>query len=80
MDKEMTKEPITMHNDKYAYCGDPYTAVRILCIDRNAAKNPVVSMDDNGYIFCHKADGRWENLPSPYDLVPLQCKPMDTDE
>jgi hypothetical protein len=77
MDKEMTKEPITKDDGKYAYRGYPFTPVRIFCIDGNDAKYPVVSMGGNGEVFKHRADGMWENLPSPYDLVPLQQKPMD---
>lgn len=64
---------ITM-NGKYAYRKDPYTQVRILCVDRPGhVSDPVCSMDPlTGFIRCHDKNGS-HDTPS-FDLVPLQEK------
>lgn len=61
---------ITM-DGQYAYACDPYTQVRILCVDRPNVNAPIVSMDAEGLIWGHHADGR-ATFDSRNDLVPLQ--------
>lgn len=67
---------ITM-GGKYAYRKDPYTQVRILCVDRPGhIPDPVCSMDPvTGYIRRHSKDGR--HGASDFSLVPLQEKLPD---
>lgn len=62
---------ITM-DGKYAYRKDPYTQVRILCVDRPGhVSDPVCSMDPvTGFIRCHAKDGSHDT--ASLDLVPLQ--------
>ena len=68
--------PITMEG-KYAYASDPYTEVRILCVDRNNQYAPVLSLDWEGSVHCHRADGfKYPLSNSGYNLVPLKKKPV----
>jgi hypothetical protein len=76
----MTKEPITKDDGKYAYRGDPFTPLSIRRIDGKGVY-PVVALNDNNCVSYHLADGTWAaSWTRAYDLVPLQQKPMDTDE
>jgi hypothetical protein len=61
---------ITMDGE-YAYARDPYTQVRILCVDRPSVNAPIASMDAEGRIWGHYADGR-ATFDSRNDLIPLQ--------
>jgi len=61
-------DPITM-TGQYAYACDPYTQVRILCVDR-PGDFPVVAMNDRGDLTGHKA--MLHDSPNDYDLIPLQ--------
>ena len=64
---------ITM-DGKYAYRKDPYTQVRILCVDRPCGVHPVVVMDDDGTFSFHTANGSSYASIFSRDLVPLQEK------
>lgn len=79
---EEWKEGTTMDNKitmdgKYAYRKDPFTQVRILCVDRNNIALPVVSLGSNKFeLVQHSPDGRaWEGRN--HDLVPLQVNLPD---
>lgn len=63
-------DPITM-TGQYAYACDPYTQVRILCVDR-PGEFPVVAMNDRGDVAGHKA--MLHDSPNDYDLIPLQVR------
>ena len=64
-------DPITM-DGQYAYACDPYTQVRILCVD--APKTwPVRSMDADGQVNSHLADGS-ALRDDGHDLIPLQVR------
>ena len=56
----------------YAYASDPYTPVRILCVDR-PGEWPVVSMDDNGRIWAHSLSG-WSANITARDIIPLKTR------
>ena len=64
---------------KYAYRQDPFTQVRILCIDRNNKELPVVSMSEvMGALNYHTSSGGYyKGVETPLDLVPLQEKAPD---
>lgn len=69
---------ITM-DGKYAYRKDPYTQVRILCVDRPCTGYPVVAMEESGeesgnFSF-HTAQGLC--YINERDLVPLKEKLPD---
>lgn len=66
---------ITM-DGKYAYRKDPFTQVRILCVDRSSPVYPVVTDAPDGNVRLHKADGAY-GIHAGYDLVPLQKKLPD---
>ena len=72
-DKE-TPMQITMEGE-YAYAKDPYTKVRILCVDRPKLDHCIVSVDEEGDIRCHTKDGKGV-LPK-YNLVPLKKRPVE---
>ena len=75
--KEETTVDIKM-DGKYAYRKDPFTQVRILCVDRpNHPKKPVLSVDSKGWVFPHRLDGRVDFGEDDDDLVPLQVKLPD---
>lgn len=61
---------ITM-DGKYAYRKDPYTQVRILCVDRNDPAHPILSMANDGEVEFHSPTGAAPHCPD-YDLVPLK--------
>lgn len=68
---------ITM-GGKYAYRKDPFTQVRILCVDRpNHPKKPVLSVDSKGWVYTHKPGGEVDYGGGEEDLVPLQEKLPD---
>lgn len=68
---------ITM-DGKYAYRKDPYTQVRILCVDRNHPHLPVISLGGEvEYVSYHHASGMAVGDGWDYDLVPLQEKLPD---
>ena len=82
------KEETTVDNSikmdgKYAYRKDPFTQVRILCVDRpNYPKKPVLSVDSKGWVFPHRLDRRVDFGEDDFgkgdeDLVPLQEKLPD---
>lgn len=63
---------------KYAYRKDPFTQVRILCVDKPGSGFPVVSMDSLGNIKSHPITGIYSSkYEAFYDLVPLQEKLPD---
>lgn len=66
---------ITM-DGKYAYRKDPFTQVRILCVDRPGSwTNVVISMDAYGTTRGHTPTGVYDCGINPdWDLVPLQEK------
>lgn len=67
----MTDQKITM-DGKWAYRRDPFTRVRVLCVDAEGL-HPVVSLShDHGALF-HHADGVQRNSQR-FDLVPLKVK------
>ena len=66
---------ITM-DGKYAYRKDPFTQVRILCVDRNNSAHPILSMAEDGRIEFHTSTGATPYHPD-FDLVPLQEKLPD---
>jgi hypothetical protein len=66
----MTKQKITM-DGKWAYRGDPYTQVRVLCVDR-PGKRPVLSLDGDAVI-AHDQYGNTITIKD-YNLVPLKVK------
>lgn len=67
---------ITM-DGKYAYRKDPFTQVRILCVDRPVSDLTVVSMNfEGGGLTTHNAKGESPSNDN-YDLVPLQDKLPD---
>lgn len=61
---------------KYAYRKDPYTQVRILCVDRPDSIYPVLVMNSDGTLSFHTADGS-SYVSDLSDLVPLQEKLPD---
>ena len=61
---------------KYAYYQDPYTQVRILCVDRNNSTHPILSLSKEGKVEFHSPTGLAQYLPD-HDLVPLQEKLPD---
>lgn len=68
---------ITMEGE-YAYAKDPYTKVRILCVDRPTKYAPIISLDVDGYICIHREDGSNYPLTSTdHNLVPLKKKPVE---
>lgn len=68
---------ITM-DGKYAYRKDPYTQVRILCVDRPQCNQNVIALDREGYITNHYSDGKFiRGAVQDFDLVPLQEKLPD---
>lgn len=71
---------ITM-DGKYAYRKDPFTQVRILCVDRpgmrgSSYSSPVLTMDGEGNFEFHTPTGANPYQPN-HDLVPLQEKLPD---
>lgn len=68
---------ITMEGE-YAYTKDPYTKVRILCVDRPSKYVPVVSMQEDGSLNFHREDGvKYPLSNDDYNLVPLKKKPVE---
>lgn len=61
---------------KYAYRKDPFTQVRILCVDRKAPDFTVVSMSEaTGTLTYHNPAGRYNSsMETQNDLVPLREK------
>lgn len=57
-------------NKKYTSGGDP---IRILCVDRNHGRYPVIGLLDNGYTMYFEENGRYvysdELYGNAYDLV-----------
>ena len=67
--------PGMMIDGEWAYAHDPYTQVRVLCIDRNDTY-PVLSRKNGGRVNSHHSDGRHFSSES-CNLVPLQKKPEE---
>jgi hypothetical protein len=68
----MTVSDLITMDGEYAYAHDPFTKVRILCVDAPGGL-PVVSIDDTGGICLHYANGQLiPGNSSGCDLVPLQ--------
>lgn len=76
--EEWTTVDIKM-DGKYAYRRDPFTQVRILCVDRpNHPKKPIMSMGPDGWVNTHKPDGSSDyGGDDDLDLVTLQEKAPD---
>lgn len=76
-EEETTMDNKITMDGKYAYRKDPFTQVRVLCVDRNNLALPIVSLGNNkDELVQHSPDGAaWEGRS--YDLVPLQVKLPD---
>lgn len=77
--EETTVDNSIKMDGKYAYRRDPFTQVRILCVDRpNHPKKPIMSMAPDGWVNTHRPDGNSDyGGDDDLDLVPLQEKAPD---
>jgi len=66
-------KPLITIDGEYALSDDPYTPIRILCVDRPHRSHPVVIMDKDGNILKMRADGS-KNYPDGSYIVPLKKK------